>query len=119
MGAGTVVVGVLLLLFGLALSATIIGAIIGVPLIIVAIVVIVMGAKSKPVQPVVYVQPQPFYYPPPAYQQPAQAPVVIQNYQAAAAPAAPPPPQVMFRCRYCQSVYPETAGKCPKCGAGF
>ena len=74
MGAGTIVVGVLLLLFGLALSATIVGAIIGIPLIIIAIIVIVVGAKSPPpAQPVVYVQQQPMHYPQPIYQQAPQA----------------------------------------------
>lgn len=29
------------------------------------------------------------------------------------------PPQVMFRCRHCNHVYHETAGKCPNCGAPF
>ena len=33
------------------------------------------------------------------------------------APTAPT--RVMVRCPYCRSVYPETDGKCPSCGAHF
>lgn len=42
---------------------------------------------------------------------------VVVNVNQAAAPVAPP--KVMFRCRYCQTVFPESEGKCPSCGAKF
>lgn len=50
---------------------------------------------------------------------PGPAPVVIHNYQATPQMPPAPPPQIMFRCRYCHTVYPEVHGKCPSCGAGF
>jgi hypothetical protein len=115
MGAGTVVAGILLLLFGLALTATIIGAVLGIPLLIIGIILIAVGAKSNPSPPMVYYQPQPVYYAPP----PTPVNVYVQQTAQASPPPPPPPPQVMFRCRYCQTVYPETQGRCPNCGAGF
>jgi hypothetical protein len=114
LGAGTVIGGVVILILGLLFTATIIGAIIGIPLIIIGIVVIAQGARPAP-PPVVYYQAPP--PPPPMYYQPS--PPVVVNVQQASHGGAPPPPQVMFRCRYCQNVYPEAAGRCPRCGAGF
>jgi len=31
----------------------------------------------------------------------------------------PPPPQIVHRCRYCNTAYPEAARACPSCGAVF
>jgi hypothetical protein len=103
-----------MLIVGLGLTITIIGAIVGVPLILLGLVFIVRGARRDPPQVVYYPQPPPptFYAPPP----------VVVNFQNSNPPGVPPPPlppQVMFRCRYCQNVYPETAGRCPQCGAAF
>ena len=61
--------------------------------------------------------PKAFAKPPP----PPPPTQVVVNVAAPQAPypPPPPPPQVMFRCRYCNHVYPEIAGRCPQCGAGF
>jgi hypothetical protein len=94
---------VILMIIGLGFTATIIGAIIGIPLIVVGLYLLIKGATWTPPTPqtqVVYVQPQPVFFPVPP-------------------PQAPPPPQVMRRCEYCNTVYPESAQKCPSCGAGF
>lgn len=47
----------------------------------------------------------------------SDAPAVIVNV----APTAPQPGpvQVLRRCAFCQTAYPEAEGKCPKCGAPF
>ncbi|MCI4333492.1 MAG: hypothetical protein L3K01_07230, partial [Thermoplasmata archaeon] len=91
--------GTVMLIVGLGLTVTIIGAIFGVPLILLGIVFILRGARPDP-PPVVYYQqpPPPLYYAPP--------PVVVNGQQPSqpSLPLPPPPPQVMFRCRYCQSV---------------
>ena len=119
---GTVIGGAILILIGLAFTATIIGAIIGIPLLILGLYFVVKGATWTPPPPqqqVVYVQPQPIYFPtppPPAAPGYQPAPVTVNVQQAA---AAPPPPQIMRRCAYCQFVYPEAGGKCPRCGAAF
>ena len=34
-------------------------------------------------------------------------------------PTVIPPPQVMIRCPFCKTVYPELAARCPSCGAHF
>jgi hypothetical protein len=119
LGAGTVIAGLFILVLGLLFSSTIIGAIIGIPLIIVGIIVMVHGARSKP-EPPIYYQPPPVY-PPPVYYPP---PPVVVNVHQAPHPGyqglpPPPPPQIMRRCRYCENVYPEVAGRCPRCGASF
>jgi hypothetical protein len=51
-----------------------------------------------------------------AAQDRSSAPVSVTINQA---PSPLPPPQVMLRCQYCRTVYPETAAKCPMCGAVF
>jgi len=118
---GSIVGGVILMIIGLGFTATIIGAIIGIPLLIVGLYLVIKGATSSPPRPqqqVVYVQPQPVYFPVPPPPGPAYSaqPVTVNVQQAA---AAPPPPQIMRRCRYCNTVYPESAQKCPSCGAAF
>ncbi len=59
---------------------------------------------------------------PPPPPPPPPSPVVV-NVMAPPSqmlpPPPPPPPQVMFRCRHCNTVYPEMAGRCPSCGAPF
>lgn len=62
--------------------------------------------------------PKAFAKPPPP-PPPTQVVVNVASPQASYPPPPPPPPQVMFRCRYCNRVYPETDGKCPQCGGGF
>lgn len=50
----------------------------------------------------------------------ASPPVVVNVIQQSA--EAPPPQvihQVMVRCQFCKTVYPEISGKCPSCGAAF
>ena len=113
MVAKSVIVGVILLLVGIALIATIVGAVLGVVLLIAGITVIVLGLWTAPhaSPPAIYMVPPMTHTPPP--------PVVVNVHQPGPPHPAPPPPQVMFRCRYCQSVYPETLGRCPRCGAGF
>ncbi|MFI5414273.1 MAG: hypothetical protein ACHQ16_01170 [Candidatus Lutacidiplasmatales archaeon] len=106
--------GTVMLIVGLGLTITIIGAIFGVPLILLGIVFIIRGARPDP-PPVVYSQ-QP---PPPLSYAPPPVVVNVQQPSQPSLPLPPPPPQVMFRCRYCQSVYPESAGRCPQCGASF
>ncbi|MGP8077358.1 MAG: hypothetical protein ACLQD8_04950 [Thermoplasmata archaeon] len=99
---GSIVGGVILMIIGLGFTATIIGAIIGIPLLIIGLYLVIKGATYTPPPPqqqVVYVQPQPIY---------------VQQ-----AAAAVPPPEIMLRCKYCNTVYPETAQKCPSCGATF
>ncbi len=113
MVAKSVIVGVILLLVGIALIVTIVGAVLGVVLLIAGITVIVLGLWTTPQAspPAIYMVPSTTHTPPP--------PVVVNIHQTGPSPPTPPPAQVMFRCRYCQSVYPETLGRCPRCGAGF
>lgn len=113
---GTVVAGIVLLLLGLILTATIIGAILGIPLLIIGFILIIVGAASSSTnpQPVYYPVP-PVYLPPPPSASPA-TPVYVNVHPA---PSAPAPPQIMRRCRYCQTVFPEASSKCPRCGAAF
>jgi hypothetical protein len=124
--AGAIAVGIILLLFGILLLASIIFAAIGVLFLIIAIILIIVGAVTGGPQVVVVPQPmpQPVYYPPPQYSgypaygqtNPSPQPVTVNVHQAA---ATPPPPQIMRRCVYCSSVFPESAMRCPKCGAAF
>ena len=113
MVAKSVIVGVILLLVGIALIVTIVGAVLGVVLLIAGITVIVLGLWTTPQAspPAIYMVPSTTHTPPP--------PVVVNIHQNGPSHPTPPPPQVMLRCRYCQSVYPETLGRCPRCGAGF
>jgi hypothetical protein len=117
MNAGRVVGGIVLIFLGIILTATIIGAIIGIPLLIVGIVLLARSGGPTVAPPtVVYPTPQPMYYPPPPPGYGMPLPVTVNVQQAAPAPG---PLQVMRRCRYCQTVYPETLAKCPSCGASF
>jgi hypothetical protein len=118
--------GIVFVFLGILLAASVVFVALGVLSILAGAGLIVLGAVTKPPmapQPYVVVpQPYPVYYPqqpppPPSYYPtPAQPPVNVHVHQAAAQVA---PPQVMWRCRYCSTVYPETAGKCPQCGAAF
>jgi hypothetical protein len=116
--------GIVLIFFGVLAAALLAG--LGFLLILIGGGLLVVGAVTSPPLPaqpfVVVPQPYPVYYPqqpppPPSYNPPpAQSPVNVHVHQAAAQPA---PPRVMWRCRYCNTVYSETAGKCPNCGAAF
>ena len=121
MRARTLAVGIVFFFFGLVFTATIIGAIIGVPLLLIGLLLIIVGAVSSEPRPqIVYAAPQPIYYPvpppPPPFSHVGATPVTV-NVQAGT--PLPPPPQIMRRCRYCNSVYPESSAVCPKCGAPF
>lgn len=69
--------------------------------------------------------PQAFQHP---HAPPAPAPVVVNVMQAPppppqaympVPPPPPPPPQIMVRCRYCNTVFPELSARCPSCGGRF
>lgn len=45
--------------------------------------------------------------------------VVNVNQHAADVPAPQVVQQVLLRCQYCKTVYPESSSKCPNCGATF
>jgi hypothetical protein len=117
MNAGRLVGGIVLIFLGIIFTATIIGAIIGIPLLIIGIYLLARSGQSNVARPaVIYPTPQPSYYPPPPPGYGGAPPVTVNVQQAAPAPG---PLQVMRRCRYCQTVYPETLAKCPSCGATF
>jgi hypothetical protein len=122
--AGYIVAGVLLLFLGLIFIASILLAVVGVLFVIIGLILLIAGAvlpSQNAPQVVVVQQPVPAYYAPgpgqPQYYPPPPQPPVTVNVHQAAPP--PPPPQVMYRCRFCNTVYPETKGKCPACGASF
>jgi hypothetical protein len=118
MRAGILVLGILLLLLGLVFIASIIGAAFGAVLFLIGLVLIVIGAvTNEPHQAVVVYQPPPAAFQSPGYYPMAPAPPtpVMVNVQ----PAAPPPPQILRRCSYCGTVFPESQSKCPSCGAAF
>jgi hypothetical protein len=116
--SGTVVTGIVLLFIGIFLSATIILAIIGIPLLFIGFILIIVGAVSSPPHPQnVYYQPAPVYYSPPPPPPPGSAsPVTVNVHQPAPVQL---PAQIMRRCRYCNTVYPESLPKCPSCGSSF
>lgn len=118
MYTGRLVGGIVLFVFGLLLSATILLAFIGIPLVIIGLILIVIGAVTNPPPPVVIQQapPQVVFMPAPPPSSQGHAPVTV-NVQPAQPVQAPP--QIMRRCQYCGSVYPESQLKCPKCGASF
>ncbi len=118
MNTGRLVGGIILFILGLIFTGTIILAIIGVPMVIIGLILIVVGAVTSPPRPVIVQQmpPQVYYVQAPPTPPPGQAPVTV-NVQAAQ--AAPAPPQIMRRCQYCGNVFPESQLKCPKCGASF
>ncbi len=123
MRVGRVVVGVVILLFGigfLVVGATATGvnasytaagsAVCGVPLLIIGLVLLLIGAFTNPPappQPVYYVQ-QPAYYPP--YQPPTQ-PQIIHQKEVVTREI------VKIRCRYCGALVDEGVGTCPRCQA--
>jgi hypothetical protein len=114
--SGTIITGIVLLLIGLFLSATIILAIIGIPLLFIGFILIIVGAvSSSPQTQTVYYPPAPVYYSPPLPPG-SPSPVTVNVHQPAPVQL---PPQIMRRCNYCNTVYPESALRCPSCGSAF
>jgi len=116
--AGRIVGGIVLFFFGLILTATILLAFIGLPLLLIGLILIILGAVTSPPAPVIVQQapPQVVFMPPPPPPTMGQPPVTV-NVQSS--PPIQAPPQIMRRCQFCGTVYPESQLKCPKCGAAF